>query len=63
PFSGPATLSVHDLSGRVIQLLGNGEMLQGNQTIQWNTERLPSGTYLYRLECSEGSITRKCMVL
>ncbi|MCK5841382.1 MAG: T9SS type A sorting domain-containing protein, partial [Candidatus Sabulitectum sp.] len=63
PFTGEATLSVHDLSGRVVQVLRKGEMVQGNQTVQWNTELLPAGLYIYRLECSEGFISRKCMVL
>ncbi|MCK5842031.1 MAG: T9SS type A sorting domain-containing protein [Candidatus Sabulitectum sp.] len=63
PFTGEATLSVHDLSGRVVQVLNEGEMVQGGQTVQWNTELLPAGLYIYRLECSEGFISRKCMVL
>jgi len=63
PFTGEATLSVHDLSGRVVQVLNDGEMVQGSQTVQWSTELLPAGLYIYRLECSEGFISRKCMVL
>jgi endo-beta-N-acetylglucosaminidase D len=63
PSNGAASLSVYDISGRVVQELENGEMLQGDHSVQWNTESLPAGLYVYRLECSEGSITRKCMVL
>ncbi len=63
PFTGEATLSVYDLSGRVVQVLSEGEMVQGSQTVQWSTEFLPAGLYIYRLECSDGFISRKCMVL
>ncbi len=63
PFTAEATLTVHDLSGRIVQVLGDGEMLQGTQMVNWNTEQLPAGLYVYRLSCAEGSITRKCMVL
>jgi len=63
PSSGEANLSVYDISGRVVQELHNGEMLQGDHSVQWSTGLLPAGLYVYRLECAEGSITRKCMVL
>ncbi len=63
PFTAEATLTVHDLSGRIVQVLGEGEMIQGSQMVNWNTTQLPAGLYVYRLSCTEGSIARKCMVL
>ena len=63
PFTSEATLTVHDLTGRIVQVLGEGEMIQGSQTVNWNTTELPAGLYVYRLSCAEGSISRKCMVL
>jgi mannosyl-glycoprotein endo-beta-N-acetylglucosaminidase len=63
PAAGEASLCVHDMSGRIVQVLGQGEILQGSHTVQWNTNSLPAGLYIYRLECSEGSISKKCMVL
>ncbi len=47
PNNGPMTLSVYDLSGRIVHVLNDGEMLQGSPTAQWNTETLPAGLYVY----------------
>ena len=63
PQTGPAVLSIHDLSGRIIQVLDNREMLSGNHSTVWNTQTLPAGLYVYKLECTQGSLTKKCIVL
>ncbi len=63
PGAGPASLTVHDLSGRIVKILSSGNMPEGSQSVQWDTDNFPSGLYMYRLECAEGSIARKCMVL
>ncbi|MCK5134035.1 MAG: glycoside hydrolase [Candidatus Sabulitectum sp.] len=63
PLTGQTTLCIHDLSGRIVEVIHKGEMLQGCQTVLWNTGLLPAGLYVYRLECSEGALSRKCMVL
>jgi len=63
PVTGPAILSIHDLSGRVIQVLNNREMLSGNHSTIWDTQALPAGLYVYKLECTQGTLTKKCIVL
>ena len=63
PGAGPASLTVHDLSGRIVKILSSGNMPEGSQSVQWDTDNFPSGLYMYRLECTQGCIVRKCMVL
>jgi len=63
PASGAVSLSVYDLSGRVVLDLIDGELLNGEHSVTWNSENIPAGVYVYRLRCPGGSVTRKCMVL
>ena len=63
PHAGSASIGVYDLSGRVVQMLLDSNLQAGEHSVNWNTEDLPSGVYMYRLEFAGGSITRKCMVL
>lgn len=63
PSAGTASLMVYDLSGRVVQSLVDSDLQAGEHSVNWNTRELPSGVYMYRLECSSGSVIRKCMVL
>jgi hypothetical protein len=66
PSSGPARLSVHDLSGRLLATLVDEQLAAGNHHTLWNGrdesgQELPSGIYLLRLEASGqvvcGSVT------
>jgi endo-beta-N-acetylglucosaminidase D len=63
PNTGPASLRVYDLSGRVVQRLLEAELQAGEHQLNWNTGSVPAGVYLYRLESNAGHITRKCMVV
>ena len=63
PSAGQASLRIFDLSGRMVQELLDSEIPGGEFSVDWNTGNLPSGVYMYRLDCREGSLTRKCMVL
>ncbi|MFT5165426.1 MAG: hypothetical protein ACI8P3_000653 [Saprospiraceae bacterium] len=47
----PATILITDLLGRI---LWHYEIQKGEQTITWTPENLNPGTYLYRIQTSEG---------
>lgn len=67
PVSGNASLSIFDLSGRVICNLVNGSHEAGVHTVSWdgtgNGMPVPDGIYLYRLSTPDGSETRSCVVI
>ncbi len=63
PGPGRTTLRVYDLSGRVVENLVDAELQAGEYRVNWNTDTVPSGLYVYKLDCPAGSLTRKCMVL
>lgn len=63
PQEGHVGIHVFDLSGRRVATLADAVYQPGEYSVQWDTETLPSGVYMYRMECPSGSLVRKCMVL
>ncbi len=63
PEASKVHLEIYDVSGKVIAVLMNGEMVeQGQHQIQFDAADLPNGVYIYRLSTEQESITKK-MVL
>ncbi|MBN2031382.1 T9SS type A sorting domain-containing protein [bacterium] len=56
------TLKIYDMRGRELQTLISAEKREGHYDIQWNTEGLPTGVYLYRLQAGEYVETRKLIL-
>ncbi len=52
------SVTLFDIFGRSIATLANAE-LQGHQEITLNTEAMPRGWYVIRLQTNEGAVTRK----
>jgi hypothetical protein len=68
PAAGKVDLAVYDLSGRKICTIHSGEQTAGVYMGRWNgrtTSNNPvsAGTYLIRLDTSQGSASRKVVVL
>lgn len=66
--SGPAKLSVFDVSGRRVRSLLSGEGHGGAQALFWDGRdeagrELASGVYFYRLQAGERSLTRKLVLI
>lgn len=64
---GPVQLSVHDLRGRMVRNLIDGQRTGGTHRVDWNGRDdaglpLPSGLYLVQLKAA-GSVDRKKIVL
>jgi hypothetical protein len=55
PSAQQVKLQVYDVLGKEVAVLADGMMQQGNYSVTFKGERLPSGVYLYRL--SSGSMT------
>lgn len=68
PAAGPARLTIHDISGRLVATLLDGACAAGEQSVTWrgrdNTSRaVAGGTYLLRLESSGAVVTDKLTLL
>ena len=62
PEAGGATLQVHDLSGRLVETLFEGDVVDGPMSCFFDGGGLPSGVYLILLR-TEGSSTTHRLVL
>jgi hypothetical protein len=56
------SLKVYDLAGREVADLVDGVLSAGGHRVQWQPERLPSGTYLYQLRTDGVELSRKCVL-
>ncbi len=63
PEAGFVTLSVYDLSGRVVATLVNGEVGAGSYSVNFSGDNLPSGIYYYRLSANGFSATHKMVLM
>jgi hypothetical protein len=62
PEKSLVSLSIHDVAGRTVETLVNGELGSGIHEVEWNTD-VPSGIYFYRLNSGDFSATRKLIIL
>ncbi len=65
---GQASLSVFDLLGRRIKVLQSGKLTAGQHSFVWDGRdeaglAVTSGVYFYRLDTTEGALTRKMVLL
>ena len=61
--SGPVTLRVYDMNGKLVTTLFTGMAEKGIiERINWNADKLPAGIYVSRLQTATGSIQRKIVL-
>jgi hypothetical protein len=46
---GPTTIQILDVSGKIIATVAHGFMNRGEYVVDWQGDRLPSGTYFCRI--------------
>jgi hypothetical protein len=68
PNSGPVSLVVYDIAGRLVKTLVNGNMEATNHSVVWNgrdssDRQVSSGVYYYRLVADGFTDTRKMMLV
>jgi hypothetical protein len=57
------TLRVFNLLGQVVETLVDQVQNTGSYVVVFNASRLSSGTYFYKLETDQYSLTKKMMLL
>ncbi len=68
PSNGKVTLSICDVSGRVVRRLVDASRSPGSYRVEWDGkddagDRVPGGIYFYRLEQGEGRVSRKMVIV
>lgn len=54
-------LSVFDISGKIVNVLVNGDLKSGSYEYTWNATELASGIYFYRIETNNSSISKSML--
>lgn len=60
--AGPVRVAVFSMAGRQVAVLDQTVRPAGVQTLEWNTNGLPQGLYLVRLQTAEGEQSLKAIV-
>lgn len=61
--TGPARLTLHDLSGRLVATLAEGVLERGEHQISVDGSQLASGVYLYTLQAGNATASRKMVLM
>ncbi|MEL6719801.1 MAG: T9SS type A sorting domain-containing protein, partial [Bacteroidota bacterium] len=62
PYAQNGTLTIHDLTGRILQVIDQ-QFERGQNQIILDSNLLPSGILYYTLETADFKATRKMVVL
>jgi hypothetical protein len=54
---------IYDINGKRITDLFSGHLSNGAHTIQWHSDLIASGTYIYQLKTSSTILSKKCIVV
>ena len=63
PSSTHVRLVVYDMTGKTVSILVDGEQVQGQHTVNFRADHLPTGTYIYRLTANGETRTRKMTLI
>ena len=60
---GQVQLAIYDMQGRLIEVILEGSAQAGAQSVTFNADGLPSGTYFYTLQVGREKFTRKMLLV
>lgn len=63
PVSDFVEVAIYDITGRKMETLESGYIRSGEHRVAWNAADYASGIYVYKLITSEGTVSRKCMLI
>jgi hypothetical protein len=63
PIAAKVTLSIYDITGRLVETLVNYTQQPGIHEVRWDRKQNPSGVYFYRFKAGEFEETRKMVVV
>jgi hypothetical protein len=61
--AGQVSISIYDVTGRIVKVLLDRSMYAGKHTIQWDATGIPSGLYFVKMEAGAMRFTSKMTLL
>jgi hypothetical protein len=56
-------LTIYDITGKVVQVLVNGQLAAGSYETKWAASGFSSGVYFYKLETNGFTDTKKMLMI
>ena len=63
PKDSDVTLTIYDITGRLIETLVNEKQQPGYYSVQWDASQYSSGVYIYRIQADGFSAVKKCLLI
>ena len=63
PKESNITLTIYDITGRLVETLVDQKQNGGHYSIQWDTSLKSSGVYIYRIQADGFSAVKKCLLI
>jgi hypothetical protein len=63
PVASDVHIAIHDVLGRKIATLVEGQTPAGTHVVNWQTDNLPSGTYFYTIKAGDLTQTKRMVLL
>ncbi len=63
PTNAPVSLEIHDITGKKVMTINEGNKLAGSHSINFNVSSLNKGVYMYTLKAGEFNVTKKMTVI
>ncbi|MCK4688810.1 MAG: T9SS type A sorting domain-containing protein [Candidatus Marinimicrobia bacterium] len=63
PKDSDVTLTIYDITGRLIETLVDQKQNGGHYSVQWDAFQYSSGVYIYRIKTPDFSDVRKCLLI
>ncbi|HRE10372.1 MAG TPA: T9SS type A sorting domain-containing protein [Ignavibacteria bacterium] len=63
PVNGMVTLKIHNINGKEVAVLANGEYSAGSYMVNWNASSMASGVYFYTIQSGGFTQTKKLLLV
>ena len=63
PMAGKTTLKIYNLIGQEVAVLIDKHLQQGSYSVEWKTDNMPSGIYIYKLQTGSVSLSKKMIFI
>lgn len=63
PAQADVTITLHDLAGKTLAVISDGNQPEGNHSINWNRSGLRSGIYYFRINTGNAVAVQKIVVI